>query len=655
MAVWCERVPMLPRDTIWAPNTIKVLNLTTLAQLFEIPGSCYDCAFSPDGSLLAVSQWGGGLKLLDAATGEELRRRGGQFAAIAFSSDGRTLALAEYQTSQIILVDVNSIDKTMQVLEGYSSGVTCLAFSPGGRYLASANTAPGQINIWHLAEVDGRAKDQIVKPSKLTMGVEETSFLSLAFSPDGKYLAAGGADHAIRLWKAVSGAFVKTFRGHTDYVTALVFDPKRDRLYSAGDTSVRGWDLTTLEPSFVHHQYPPISALAYDPTTDHLFCGDREGRLNIWDSQLDVADLRTFRLEEANDVAFSRDRQRVAAVGGGKLAVWRLADNKPLLEIPVDHSRGTRLAFNANGTMLAISSTESRYGDGSGVLGVVFLRAADTGAIIRRLRLSHEIYGLAFSPDGARIAAVSPGGSSDANGEWVDGARTAPGSQGVSDGNGEWAIWNVATGQELVRVRVPHSVLDIAFSGDGQFVVTGGGGRQLGRVAQWNSHTGEQIHTYSGTRYDVWGVALSPDGKQIASAGGLSRGLSSVGKGEVKVWDTATGEQLFTVSSRQCPFRVAFNSDNSRLAVGVGQFDVYEDPTSDRRKVVVLPRVMLIDLRTGKELIGLTLPATAYGVTFDRSGNYLAAATLAGVRVWGPGTRPMPATQPSVPSTQRAQ
>jgi WD40 repeat protein len=68
--------------------------------------------------------------------------------------------------------------------------------------------------------------------------------VSVAFDPDGKRLASGGADGEVRVWDAVTGEPVATLRGHSGRVLALAFAPGGAGLASgAADGTVRQWRL----------------------------------------------------------------------------------------------------------------------------------------------------------------------------------------------------------------------------------------------------------------------------------------------------------------------------------------------------------------------------------------------------------------------------
>ena len=148
------------------------------------------------------------------------------------------------------------------------------------------------------------------------------------------------------------------------------------------------------------------------------------------------------------------------------------------------------------------------------------------------------IYSLDFSPDGTRIVSSS-----------IDGTAK---------------VWDVASGQETLTLKgdkVAESfepIWSVAFSPDGDRIVTGGGGGGAGgKVKLWNARTGQQTQTLRGHSKAVQCVAFSLDGKQI-----ISSGFDST----LKLWDIATGKETLTLTGHTGPVSsVAISPDGTQL------------------------------------------------------------------------------------------
>lgn len=115
-----------------------------------------------------------------------------------------------------------------------------IAFSPDGKTLAIGSGEPsrsGDITLWDVAT------------GKLTKTFTERhldSVFALDFTPDGKLLASGGADKAVRITDLSTGKVVKVFEGHTHHVLGVSWRADGRLLASAGaDNVVKIWDWTT--------------------------------------------------------------------------------------------------------------------------------------------------------------------------------------------------------------------------------------------------------------------------------------------------------------------------------------------------------------------------------------------------------------------------
>jgi WD40 repeat protein len=116
----------------------------------------------------------------------------------------------------------------------------------------------------------------------------------LAFSPDSRRLASGGADHTIKVWDVQNGRELHTLRGHTGDVYAVAFSPNDGGRWIASgseDSTVKVWDTRTEQPvlvrSFRGHT-ALVCGLAFSPDGKRLYSGSRDTTVKVWDvSSLD--------------------------------------------------------------------------------------------------------------------------------------------------------------------------------------------------------------------------------------------------------------------------------------------------------------------------------------------------------------------------------
>jgi RNA polymerase sigma factor (sigma-70 family) len=228
---------------IWETDTGKEV------RRFQKEQTWYHCvAFAPDGKLVAAGSGevadanaSGLVQVWEVETGKEVRLQGSLgghrlvVRSVAFSSDGKTLASAG-NDGWVNLWDVITGLQTRQ-LENYKEAVESVAFSPDGRLLASA-AADRTVRVWDVAA--GRLLRRLDAPGDWYAYLRCT----VAFSPDGKTLAAGSW-RSIRLWETATGAERRAFTGHRGDVRSVSFSPDGRVLASAGgDTTILLWDLT---------------------------------------------------------------------------------------------------------------------------------------------------------------------------------------------------------------------------------------------------------------------------------------------------------------------------------------------------------------------------------------------------------------------------
>lgn len=164
----------------------------------------------------------------------------------------------------------------------------------------------------------------------------------------------------------------------------------------------------------------------------------------------------------------------------------------------------------------------------------------------------------------------------------------------------------------------------LAISPDGQILATGGDDHD---VKLWDVATGNLLRTLRGHAWAVWGLAFSPDGRRLASAGlgNLKQGAKS--PGEVKVWDVGVGKEQFTLHCPPfCVWAVAFSPDGHSLAAACASYGNEGEQLGGEVKTW--------DASTGKETRAYrSLKGAIYGVSYSPDGRAIAAVDSTGEAV----------------------
>lgn len=219
---------------------------------------------------------------------------------------------------------------------GLSSGTStrnmlnAVAISPDGRLLAAANET-GQVQIWNVST--GQAVGPPF-PGQSGFGAFNY-FQDVAFSPNGKLLATIGYADGVRLWNVATHTEVgRPLIGNTEsFLGAVAFSPD-GRLLAAGYLGqVRIWNLATGQPVGPSIDARPgyLTSLAFSPDGGALALSNDLGFVQVWNvaSHRRLANLRTPGID-ANQVLFSPDgRDLAAASDTGAVYLWNLAAARP--------------------------------------------------------------------------------------------------------------------------------------------------------------------------------------------------------------------------------------------------------------------------------------------------------------------------------------
>jgi WD40 repeat protein/tRNA A-37 threonylcarbamoyl transferase component Bud32/Tfp pilus assembly protein PilF len=660
-------------------------------------------AYSRKGNVLATAA-GQVVRLWDLASGQPLASLpvGTDVRSVAFSPDGQLLAAgggAVGQTGIVRLWDV-ATKSEKATLSDFAEPVLAVAFAPDGKTLATGTTAlehgwgnpltrliwakagprTGQVKIWDVEKAT----------TLVTCDGQTGGILSLAFSPDGTTLAAGGWDASLRLWHAESGQSQSTPMGFASYVWSVAFAPNGQLIagggkwdgrpelktllgsaettvpsaHTAGITSIAfsadgkmlataSWDRTVrlknvatgeeLHTFKGHTSY--VSSVAFSPDGEYLATGSWDGTVKIWYTRARL-DQTTSAGGEVGGycVSFSPDGHLLATSQSDSVTVWDLMS----AELPV--------SLPGHGQTLAAFSPDGRTLATTGMSRVVKLYDVASWQELRTLEgHSGAVWALAYSSDGTRLAT----GSQDATAKlWEvatgrelatfdgglggtvrsvalspDGARLAAALHVKGEGKSMVKVWELATGKEQITLEAHRQYIEcVAFSPDGHTMATGSHDTT---AMLWDTNTWQARATLKGHVESIYHLAFSQDGKTLATASW---------DGTIGLWNTAAGELLATLKGHSgTVWNVAFSPDGKTLASGSS----YQEATPEgfRRAhevklwhaasdddVHVQARLMSADTGSWRAVFG-GHSASVQTVACSRNSDILASADSAGTLI----------------------
>ena len=436
-------------------------------------------AFSSDGTRLAVSS-GNLVRVLEAGRLVRTIKGPRPITSVAFAAGDETLVTADAKGGAVVW-DVSS--KVPRQLAGHAPEIPSqtprrIAYDPNSGLIAIAGT-DGEVRLWGY---------ELQPPVFDVLSGHVGPVNDVAFSPDGSTLASAGADSTVRLWDVQSREEIRVLGGHRAAVERVVFSSDGNTLLTASkDGTAREWrasgdSASAHAPLNPYLGFGPLAGVAFS-AGGLLVAAGGSGDVHGWSlAKPDDPEVWT-----CSNIRCDVRAGSVTGVAAGGKNVVIAAKPSRLYRPPVRHAvlelpAARAAALSPDGRELALATRSEQ----------VELRGGRTGSVQRMLAVPTDVRpaALAFSRDGQSLAAVADAG------RVIVWARSRDWRPRVLGGAG-------------------GALRTVTFTPDGRAVVAGGGAD--GDVWLWNM-SGGQPATFAGHSAPVTAVAVSPDGKILASA-----------------------------------------------------------------------------------------------------------------------------------------
>jgi WD40 repeat protein len=438
------------------------------------------------------------------------------------------------------------------------------------------------------------------KRYRLALPGHARTVAALAYRRDGKLLASGGHDGTVKLWDPVRGEELANLHEHSNRVVAIAFSPDGATLASGDqDGKIILWDVArrTVRASLTAPD-GAVAALAYSPDGKTLAANGgvgRVGHVTLWDVK-----ARRVRLtlqpgtQPRCTVAFSRDGTQVACGSTDRsVRVWDPRTGAERRPMRGHAEAVTCVAFSPDGGTLAAGA------DDGGV------RLWDAGTAVQVANFGP----VAVEDGSASAVAISRDGQTLAASYANRLARNPFGPVGPH----VVQLWDLAKNQPLPALHGHRgSVCALAISPDGRTIATGGGGPDCS-VRLWDIAVRPERLPLRGHDGGPGTVVMIPDGRTLLWASRAARPPSRCV--DVTVWDAELDEKRWLLQGHWEPIGcLALSRDGRLLATAAGG---KEDK----------PELRLWDLASGRLLRELAAPAGLMtGLAFSPDGKKLAGS-----------------------------
>lgn len=324
------------------------------------------------------------------------------------------------------------------------------------------------------------SSNNVPPPRKTSPGI-----FGVGFNRDGRTLATGNFNGTVKLWEIATGRLLRTLDGHSDVVYKGVFSPDEKILASCSrDGKIKLWDLATgnvLRTLSGHTG--PVKGVTFSPDGRTIASVSNDGTLRLWDVATGLQHSSFVHTESRDvdrsvySVVFLPNGKLIAAGNGdGTISYWELASGKEI-KILKGHTAGVFcLAVSSDGKTLASGSDDH-------TVKLWDLKSGNetkTFADRKMEGVSEHVRAISLSPNGKWLASSEVGFTSSGNQYNYVYKRIR--------------IWNIKTGESVLSLDQPKFEINgVAFTPDSRWLAGAGAD---GIIKLWNLNTGFEERSF---------------------------------------------------------------------------------------------------------------------------------------------------------------
>ncbi len=373
-----------------------------------------------------------------------------------------------------------------------------------------------------------------VSRTKYVFEPEVLGLWSVAFSPDGKYMAASGDQNIVKVWESEypnSWKKILSFK-HKEEIRSVTFSSDSKHLATASyDGTASIWDIETREVKLFkredHSDSDKVRTVAFSPDGLKLATGHQDGIVILWDAT-SGQEIKRFKAHSSAvwSVCFGFNGTLLASASADKTAkVWDVKQGILLHTLEGHTDTVSGIAFSPNGKVLATSSKDRT---------ARIWHVEEHHKPFMLAKHKSTVWNVAFSPNGTQLA--------------------------TTGGDGTINVWELDLGKDDIAplfTLVGHTGrgVGITYSSDGKTLATAS---DDGTVRLWNVDASPEVLTLRGHSNSVGGVLYKKKGEQL---------ITVSDDGVIKFWDAHSGKELKSSDARTLPVRgISIDREGNRLA-----------------------------------------------------------------------------------------